>query len=109
LAAHVTPSQNGSGRRDIRKKRSRSDFARNRATIVAGASGVSPRIDATGTGSSRTKTLEQKGWSGICVDPYPKNMLGRTCQVVKQVVSDESGKKVTFFAHPASWVASSIR
>src|SRR5262252_1407600 len=53
-----------------------------------------------GTFTSNTKTLEQKGWSGICIDPYPKNMLGRTCQVVKEVVSDESGKKVKFFAHP---------
>jgi FkbM family methyltransferase len=56
-----------------------------------------------GTVMSNTKRLEQKGWSGICIDPFPKNMQGRTCQVFKEVVSSESGKKVEFFAHPGLW------
>lgn len=49
-----------------------------------------------GTFNSNTKALEQKGWSGICVDPFPKNMQDRTCQTFKEVVSSESGKKVKF-------------
>jgi FkbM family methyltransferase len=56
-----------------------------------------------GTVMSNTKTLEQKGWTGICIDAFPKNMEGRTCQVFKEAVSDESGKRVKFFAHPGLW------
>jgi len=56
-----------------------------------------------GTIMSNTKRLEQKGWTGICIDPFPKNMQGRTCQVFKEVVSSESGKTVKFFAHPGLW------
>jgi FkbM family methyltransferase len=56
-----------------------------------------------GTVMSNTKTLEQKGWTGICIDAFPKNMQDRTCQVFKEAVSDESGKKVKFFAHPGLW------
>jgi FkbM family methyltransferase len=56
-----------------------------------------------GTVMSNTKTLEQKGWTGICIDAFPKNMQDRTCQVFKEAVSDESGRKVKFFAHPGLW------
>jgi len=56
-----------------------------------------------GTVMSNTKTLEQKGWTGVCIDAFPKNMQDRTCQVFKEVVSDESGKTVKFFAHPGLW------
>src|SRR5262249_17789065 len=37
-----------------------------------------------------------RGWKGICVDPFPTNMGGRTCHMVKDVVSNESGKTVLF-------------
>jgi len=50
-----------------------------------------------GTFNSNTKTLEQKGWTGICVDPFPKNMQDRTCRVFKEVVSNEAGEKVKFW------------
>jgi len=50
-----------------------------------------------GTFNSNTKTLEQKGWTGICVDPHPHHMEDRTCQIFKEVVSNESGKKVRFW------------
>jgi len=56
-----------------------------------------------GTHMSNTKALEQKGWTGICVDPYPKNMHDRTCQVFKEVVFSEAGQTVKFFAHPELW------
>jgi hypothetical protein len=56
-----------------------------------------------GTYMSNTKALEQKGWTGICVDAFPKNMEGRTCQVFKEAVFSEAGQKVKFFAHPGLW------
>jgi FkbM family methyltransferase len=48
---------------------------------------------------SNTRALEDKGWTGICVDPFPVAMEGRTCLVAKEVVSNESGKKVQFHTH----------
>ena len=50
-----------------------------------------------GTFNSNTKALEQKGWTGICVDPFPKNMQDRSCQMFKEVVFSEAGKKVKFW------------
>lgn len=49
-----------------------------------------------GISSSNTYILERKGWRGICIDPFPTNMETRTCQVFKEVVFDQPGKKVTF-------------
>jgi FkbM family methyltransferase len=45
---------------------------------------------------SNTWILEQKGWTGICVDPFPTNVESRTCQLFKDVVFSEAGKRVTF-------------
>jgi FkbM family methyltransferase len=45
---------------------------------------------------SNTYTLEQKGWTGICIDPFPTNMEGRRCQLFKEVVYGERGKRVLF-------------
>jgi len=56
-----------------------------------------------GTRMSNTRALEQKGWTGICIDPFPKNMQDRTCQVFKEVVFSEAGQTVKFFAHPGLW------
>src|SRR6476646_7407217 len=53
-----------------------------------------------GTNWSNTKALEEKGWHGICIDPFPKNMQGRTCQIFRDVVFSEAGKQVKFW-HPA--------
>jgi FkbM family methyltransferase len=51
---------------------------------------------ADGKWLSNTKLLDNMGWKGICIDPFPTNMQRRTCQVVRQPVSSESGKKVFF-------------
>lgn len=51
-----------------------------------------------GTALSNTKALEERGWRGICIDPFPKNMEGRTCQMLKEVVFSESGKRMQFQA-----------
>ena len=53
---------------------------------------------ADGTFNSNTKVLEQKGWTGICIDPFPTNMQDRTCLMLKDVVFSESGRKVSFQA-----------
>ncbi len=48
---------------------------------------------------SNTKALEDRGWTGICVDPFPTAMEGRDCQMIKEVVSSEAGKRVQFHTH----------
>jgi len=48
---------------------------------------------------SNTKALEERGWAGICVDPFPTAMEGRTCQMIKEVVGNQAGKKVLFHTH----------
>jgi methyltransferase FkbM-like protein len=53
---------------------------------------------ADGTQLSNSKALEERGWTGICIDPFPKNMEGRTCRMFKDVVFSEPGKKVRFQA-----------
>ena len=45
---------------------------------------------------SNTAVLERRGWSGICVDPFPSNMGKRTCQVFKEVVWSTPGRVMTF-------------
>jgi FkbM family methyltransferase len=52
-----------------------------------------------GTIGSNTKALEELGWKGICVDPFPTHMEGRTCEMVKEVVSSASGQTVKFHTH----------
>jgi FkbM family methyltransferase len=51
-----------------------------------------------GTIGSNTKALEEHGWTGVCVDPFPKNMRLRTCRILTEVVYSESGKRVAFSA-----------
>jgi FkbM family methyltransferase len=51
---------------------------------------------ADGTLLSNSRALEERGWRGICIDPFPKNMEGRSCQMLKEVVYSETGKPVTF-------------
>lgn len=48
---------------------------------------------------SNTKALEDRGWTGICVDPFPTAMEGRDCQMIKEVVSNEASKRVQFHIH----------
>jgi FkbM family methyltransferase len=49
-----------------------------------------------GTLDSNTKALEERGWTGICIDPFPRNMQGRTCRMFKDAVHSQSGKRVLF-------------
>jgi FkbM family methyltransferase len=51
---------------------------------------------ADGTISSNTKALEQRGWTGVCIDPFPSNMQDRTCQMLREVVFIRSGERVKF-------------
>ena len=52
-----------------------------------------------GTIGSNTKALEERGWTGICVDPFPTHMEGRTCRMEKVVVSSAAGQVVKFHTH----------
>jgi FkbM family methyltransferase len=49
-----------------------------------------------GTIGSNSATLEQRGWTGICVDPFPIYMDGRTCKVFKEVVFSKPGLVMSF-------------
>lgn len=50
-----------------------------------------------GTVGSNSKALEERGWKGICVDPFPTHMEGRTCLVFREVVYSEAGKRMMFY------------
>jgi FkbM family methyltransferase len=45
---------------------------------------------------SNTAALERRGWTGICVDPFPTNMGSRTCRMFKEVVWSTPGRVMTF-------------
>ena len=51
---------------------------------------------ADGVLSSNTRALDDLGWTGLCIDPFPKNMEGRRCRVCRDVVYSASGEKVAF-------------
>jgi hypothetical protein len=51
-----------------------------------------------GTIGSNSVALERRGWTGVCIDPFPVHMEGRTCQMFKEVVFSEPGQKMTFRA-----------
>jgi len=53
---------------------------------------------ADGVRLSNTKVLEELGWTGICIDPFPKNMQSRTCTMLKEVVDSEPGRRIQFRA-----------
>jgi FkbM family methyltransferase len=45
---------------------------------------------------SNSKVLEELGWNGVCIDPFPENMTKRTCTMFKEIVDSEAGRKVDF-------------
>ncbi len=49
-----------------------------------------------GTIGSNSLALERRGWTGLCVDPFPVEMAGRTCDVHEAVVFSETGRMVRF-------------
>jgi FkbM family methyltransferase len=51
---------------------------------------------ADGEEASNSKLLESRGWRGICIDPFPSNMEGRSCRMFKEVVDSEAGRTVHF-------------
>ncbi len=51
-----------------------------------------------GTIGSNTKRLEELGWTGVCIDPFPKHMEGRTCVMRRDVVFSKAGEHVSFRA-----------
>jgi FkbM family methyltransferase len=51
---------------------------------------------ADGVAYSNTWALEQRGWTGICIDPFPRNMASRTCQMFAEAVDNVGGRTVQF-------------
>jgi len=49
-----------------------------------------------GVKSSNTKVLEDQGWNGICIDPFPRNMENRNCRLFKEVVYGVAEQNVRF-------------
>lgn len=45
---------------------------------------------------SNTYLLDNSGWKGICIDPFPRNFDSRTAQVVTAVVYSSNGHEVEF-------------
>jgi len=51
---------------------------------------------ADGERSSNSKFFETIGWTGMCIDPFPTNMSGRTCEMFEEVVDSQAGRKIQF-------------
>jgi hypothetical protein len=51
---------------------------------------------ADGVRKSNTKALEDLGWNGVCVDPFPSNMEARRCRLFAVPVDSTGGKRVRF-------------
>jgi len=51
---------------------------------------------ADGVEDSNTKVLEDLGWEGVCIDPFPRNMSTRRCAMLANVVDSTGGKRVRF-------------
>jgi len=51
---------------------------------------------ADGFFNSNTWALERRGWTGICVDPFPSNTAGRTCRLFKEPVDAVAGRQIEF-------------
>jgi len=49
-----------------------------------------------GTIGSNSLALEQHGWTGVCIDPFPIHMEGRTCKMFKEVVFSKPGLLMEF-------------
>ena len=45
---------------------------------------------------SNSKALDELGWRGICIDPYPTGMKTRSARLFKEVVYSEAGHKIRF-------------
>lgn len=53
---------------------------------------------ADGVLMSNSKRLEERGWHGLCVDPFPTNMASRTCTMLEEVVYSTAGQTMEFRA-----------
>jgi FkbM family methyltransferase len=51
---------------------------------------------ADGVIFSNTKALEDLGWTGVAIDPFPTNWSTRKCLLFREVVSKRSGETVEF-------------
>jgi FkbM family methyltransferase len=49
-----------------------------------------------GTIGPNSLALEWRGWKGICIDPFPIYMEGRTCQMFKEAVFSKPGLVLAF-------------
>jgi len=53
---------------------------------------------ADGILNSNSKALEDLGWTGVAIDPFPTSWSTRTCLLFKEVVSSRKGDTVEFRA-----------
>lgn len=45
---------------------------------------------------SNSKALEERGWTGVCVEPFPRNWKNRTCRLFQEVVYSRKGESIRF-------------
>ena len=45
---------------------------------------------------SNSKALEERGWAGICIEPFPHNWVNRRCQLFEEVVYSKKGETIQF-------------
>lgn len=45
---------------------------------------------------SNSKALEERGWAGICIDPFPRNWVNRRCRLFEEVVYSKKGETIQF-------------
>ena len=48
--------------------------------------------------SSNSKALENHGWQGVCVDPFPANWRDRRCHMFREVAYSRPGEVILFRA-----------
>lgn len=46
-----------------------------------------------GINISQTYIIEKQGWTGICVDPFPKHFEKRKCQLIQKAISKDGGQR----------------
>eukprot|EP00928_Gymnodinium_smaydae_P072320 TRINITY_DN55698_c0_g1_i1.p1 TRINITY_DN55698_c0_g1~~TRINITY_DN55698_c0_g1_i1.p1 ORF type:complete len:406 (+),score=27.85 TRINITY_DN55698_c0_g1_i1:94-1311(+) len=51
---------------------------------------------ADGELNSNTATLDRHGWSGLCIEPFPRNMGGRSCRSIRTLLHSQRDKHVLF-------------
>lgn len=100
-SAARSPSAGSRAGRGFRIQRFYSQFGQDRWIVKKLFPGVKDGyfVDVgagDGTKGSNTKALEELGWTGVAIDPFPSNWESRKCRLFREVVSSRKGEVVEF-------------